>query len=133
MDNSLLGTRLALAATAVLLGIPFVSFHGGAAPAPRSQAANVMACRVMEAHASAELHVVTVVFHQKDKNDGPRLGALLGKHSGTSVEFQTADGTWHRAQVFRMKSCFGRGLLVFAAGEAQLAERKEFALKFPAD
>lgn len=133
MDNSPLGTRLALAATAVLFGIPFVSFNSGAGPAPRPQAANVVACRVMEAHASAELRVVTVVFHQKDKNDGLRLGALLGKHSGASVEFQTADGVWHRAQVFRLKSCFGRALLVFAAGEAQLAERKDFALKFPAD
>ncbi len=133
MENSPLRTRLALAVTAMLFGIPFVSFNGGAASAPRPQAANVIACRVMEAHASAEMRVVTVVFHQKDKNDGPRLGALLGKHSGASVEFQTADGAWHRAQVFRMKSCFGRGLLVFAAGEAQLAERREFVLKFPAD
>ncbi len=133
MDNSRLGTRLAFAATAVLLGIPFVSFNGGAAPASRPQAANVVACRVMEAHTSAELRVVTVVFHQKDKNDGPRLGALLGKHSGASVEFQTADGAWHRAQVFRLKSCFGRGLLIFAADEAKLAERRDFVLKFPAD
>ncbi len=133
MDNSRLGTRLALAATAALLGIPFVSFNSGAAPAPRPQAANVLACRVMEAHASAELHVTTVVFHQKDKNDGPRLGALLGKYSGTPVEFQTTDGAWHRAQVFRLKSCFGRGLLVFAAAETQLAERRDFVLKFPAD
>ncbi len=133
MYNSPLGTRLALAATAVLLGIPFVSFNSGAAPAPRPQAVNVVACRVMEAHTSAELHVTTVVFHQQNKNDGPRLGALLGKHSGASVEFQTADGAWHRAQIFRLKSCFGRGLLVFAAGEAQLPERKDFGLKFPAD
>jgi hypothetical protein len=98
-----------------------------------AQPANTIACRVMEAHTSAELRVVTVVFHQKDKSDGPRLGVLLGRHSRASVEFQTADGAWHRAQVFRLKSCFGRGLLVFAAGEAQLAERKDFGLKFPAD
>jgi hypothetical protein len=133
MYKSPRSTWLALAATTVLLGIPFVSFNSGAAPTPRPQAANIVACRVMEAHTSAELRVVTVVFHQKDKNDGPRLGALLGKHSGTTVEFQTADGVWHRAQVFRLKSCFGRGLLVFAAGEAQLAERRDFGLKFPAD
>ncbi len=133
MDNSPLGTRLALAATAVLLGISFVSFNGGAALAPHPQAANILSCRVMEVHASAELRVITVVFHQKDKNDGPRLGALLGKHSGASVEFQTADGAWHRAQVFRLKSCFGRGLLILAADEAKLAERRDFVLKFPAD
>jgi len=116
-----------------LLVLSLLAPANEAATAPRPQTANVVACRVMEAHTSAELRVATVVFHQKDKNNGPRLGALLGKHSGASVEFQTADGAWHRAQVFRLKSCFGRGLLVFAANEAQLIERRDFALKFPAD
>jgi len=133
MYNSPRSTRLALATASMLLGLVLTWTKSSATPAPLPQAANVVACRVMEAHTSAEMRVVTVAFHQKDKNDGPRLGALLGKHSGASVEFQTADGAWHRAQVFRLKSCFGRGLLVFAAGESQLAERKDFGLKFPAD
>lgn len=133
MYKSPRSTWLALATASMLLALLLTWTKSSATPAPRPQAANVVACRVMEAHASAELRVVTVVFHQKDKKEAPRLGALLGKHSGASVEFQTADGVWHRAQVFRLKSCFGRGLLVFAAGEAQLAERKDFGLKFPAD
>ncbi len=124
---------LALVSALSLLVLSLLAPANEAATAPRPQTANVVACRVMEAHTSAELRVATVVFHQKDKNNGPRLGALLGKHSGASVEFQTADGAWHRAQVFRLKSCFGRGLLVFAANEAQLIERRDFALKFPAD
>ncbi len=124
---------LALVSALSLLVLSVLAPANEAAPAPRPQAANILSCRVMEVHASAELRVVTVVFHQKEKNDGPRLGALLGKHSGASVEFQTADGTWRRAQVFRLKSCFGRGLLVFAADSARLAERRDFVLKFPAD
>ncbi len=133
MYKSPRSTWLALATASMLLALLLTWTKSSATPAPRPQAANVVACRVMEVHASAELRVITVVFHQKDKNDGPRLGALLGKHSGASVEFQTADGAWHRAQVFRLKSCFGRGLLIFAADEAKLAERRDFVLKFPAD
>ena len=96
------------------------------------QPANTIACRVMEVHVNTELHVATVVFHQKNKNDGPRLGSLLAKYAGLSVEFQ-AGGAWHKAQVFRLKSCFGRGLLVFSSREAQLGEKAEFSLKFPAE
>ena len=122
------------AATGLLLAVAPVGLATGArSAAARPQEVSVVACRVLEAHTSAELRVVTAVFHQKDKNEGPRLGALLGNHSGASVEFQTADGAWHKAQVFRLKSCFGRGLLVFSAGEAQLAEKRDFVLKFPAD
>jgi hypothetical protein len=46
-----------------------------------------------------------------------------------SVEFQTADGAWHPATAFRLKNCFGRGLLIFPAGSAQLEEKAEFLLR----
>src|SRR5712692_1212989 len=96
-----------------------------------AQPADTIACRVMEAHTSPELRVSTVVFHQRDKDEGPRLSSLLAQHSGASVECQTKDGVRHRAQVFRLKSCFGRGLLVFAADSARLAEKGGFLLRVP--
>jgi hypothetical protein len=90
-----------------------------------------VACRVMEVFRAERLGTMAAIFHQRDKADGPRLGELLLAHSGAEVEFETPDGQRHRATVGRMKSCFGRGLLLFAAGEARLAEKEEFVLRFP--
>lgn len=90
-----------------------------------------VACRVMEVFVAERLGVNAVLFHQRDKADGPKLGELLLAHSGEDVEFGTRDGRWHRATLVRMKSCFGRGLLLFAAGEAKLAEKDDFVLRFP--
>ena len=87
-------------------------------------------CRVMEALVAERAGATAVIFHQRDKADGPRLGELLLAHSGEGVEFETPDRRWHRATVARMKSCFGRGLLIFAAGEAKLAEKENFVLRF---
>ncbi len=71
-----------------------------------------------------------VIFHQRDKAEGPRLGELLLAHSGEEVEIETRDARRHRATVARLKSCFGRGLLLFATGEAKLREKDEFVLRF---
>jgi len=87
-------------------------------------------CRMMEVFVAEQVGAKAVVFHQRDKADGPRLGELLLAHSGDEVEFETRDGRWHRATVARMKSCFGRGLLIFAATEAKLAEKEDFVLRF---
>lgn len=90
-----------------------------------------VACRVMEVFVAERLGVAAVIFHQRDKADGPRLGELLLAHSGQEVEFETRDGQRHRATVMRVKSCFGRGLLLFAASEAKLAEKDDFVMCFP--
>jgi len=90
-----------------------------------------VACRVMEVFRAERLGTTAAIFHQRDRADGPRLGELLLAHSGAEVEFETRDGRRHRATVVRMKSCFGRGLLLFAAGEARLAKKEEFVLRFP--
>ncbi len=94
---------------------------------------NVVACRVLEAHTSQQLRLTLVVFHHRDEKERGRLGTLLRERSGATVEFQAADGAWHSATVLRLKSCFGRGLLLFPVGTAQLADRDELVLKFPAD
>ena len=89
-----------------------------------------IACRVMEVFKAEPPGVTAVIFHQRDKADGPRLGELLLAHSGHEVEFEINGGK-HQATVFRVKSCFGRGLLIFASGEAKLAEKDAFVLRFP--
>ena len=88
-------------------------------------------CRAMEVFEAERVGVRAVIFHQRDKADGPRLGGLLLAHSGEEAEFQTHDGRWHHATVARLKSCFGRGLLLFAASETKLTAGEDFVLRFP--
>ncbi len=101
-----------------------------AAPAASPNA--LVACRVLEAHTDPTLGVTLVVFHQRDDADRSRVGALLRAHDGAGIEFQTSDGAPHAGTVMRLKSCFGRGLLLFRAGSATLAERDDFLLREPA-
>jgi hypothetical protein len=90
-----------------------------------------LACRALEVYTSEQPAVTVVIFHQREKKDSDRLGALLREYTQTPVEFQTADGVWHNATLMRLKTCFGRGLLLFPAGSARLAEKDVFVLKFP--
>lgn len=113
----------------VLLGL--ILSLAPAAGAQKEVAQGTIACRAMEVFVAERIGATAIIFHQRDKVDGPRLGELLMAHSGEEVEFETRDGRWHRATVVRMKSCFGRGLLLFAAGEATLAAKDEFVLRFP--
>jgi hypothetical protein len=106
------------------------SLAAGAAFRSTAQQPEIVACQVLEGHTSPQLHVTVVLFHQRNEKDRARLGSLLREHSDVPVEFQGQDGTWHPATVVRLKSCFGRGLLVFATGSAQLTEKDQFSLKF---
>jgi len=89
-----------------------------------------IACRVMEVFEAEPPGATVVIFHQRDKADGPRLGELLFAHSGREAEFAIDVGKPHRARVFRVRSCFGRGLLVFASGEVKLTAGDGFVLRF---
>ena len=91
-----------------------------------------ISCRAMEVFVSKPLGVTAVLFHQSDKADGPRLGELLLAHTGEQVEIETPDGKRHAATVERVKSCFGRGLLLFATKEAELAANQDFVVQFSA-
>ncbi len=93
--------------------------------------ADTVACRVLEVSSAEGYGVTLIIFHHRDQNDRARLAALLRQHSGGSVQFQAADGAWHPAIVLRLKSCFGRGLLVSSAS-VRLVERGEFMVRFPA-
>jgi hypothetical protein len=85
----------------------------------------------MEAVLIERLGTSVAIFHQRDKADGQRLGELLLVHSGEEMEFETRDGRRHRATVIRLKSCFGRGLLLFSATRSELVEKEDFQLRFP--
>lgn len=100
---------------------------------PPEQNPRVVACRVKEKHASHDPAAGLVVFTQRDRADAERFRSLLLRaEEGGAVEFQTDDGTeWRPASVVRLKSCFGRGLLILPAGVAPPAEGSTFLLRFP--
>ncbi len=116
-----------------LLALVAAGELGAAQSAATAASPNALvACRVLEAHTDATLGVTLVVFHQRDDADRSRVGSLLRAHDGGAIEFQTSDGASHAATVMRLKSCFGRGLLLFRAGAATLAEKDDFLLREPA-
>lgn len=98
--------------------------------AQKEAAPGTITCRAMEVFISERVGATAVIFHQSEKADGPRLGDLLLAHSGEEVEFETSDGRRHPATVARVKSCFGRGLMIFPAQEAKLAAKDDFVLHF---
>lgn len=100
------------------------------AVAQKKAEGGTITCRAMEVFVADRIGATAVIFHQRDKADGPRLGGLLLAHSGEEVEFETSDGHRHRATVARVKSCFGRGLLLFAAKDIKLAANDDFVLHF---
>ena len=99
---------------------------------PASPQTGTIACRALETHTDDGLKVTVVVFHQRDEAQRSQLAELLRGHSGQMVEVQASDGSWRRARMLRLKSCFGRGLLMLAA-PAPFSERAEFALRLPAE
>jgi hypothetical protein len=99
----------------------------GTMPAPEAG----MICSALEVKTAECVGAALVIFHQANKSDGPRLGEFLRQNDGASVEFQTSDGRAHTATAFRLGTCFGRGLLVFPAGSAQVSPGEQFRLKFP--
>ena len=100
---------------------------------PAEQNPRVVVCKVMETHASREPAVSVAVFHQRDKADAERLKELLQKSvDGGAVEFQVSGAAeWRAAAVARLKSCFGRGLLIVPTGVTAPAAGTIFLLRFP--
>ena len=90
-------------------------------------------CSVMEAFEEGRLGVRAIVFHQRDKADGPRLGSLLLAHAGEEMELEIAGGRRYRATVFRVKSCFGRGLVLVPTSKLKLSQDDEFTLRLPGE
>jgi len=104
---------------------------GSQAVPPAPLQTGTIACRALEAHSDDALKVTVVVFHQRDEAQRTQLAALLREHSGEMAEVQAGDGIWRQARLVRLKSCFGRGLLMLAAAPP-FADRAEFLLRLPA-
>ena len=113
----------------VSLALVIATTTGDSLAAPGTSSAHALACRALEVHEDATLGVTVVLFHQRDDDDRGRVSALLRERDGARIEFQAGDGAWHPATLMRLKSCFGRGLLLFPAGAARLAERDELLLR----
>ena len=106
--------------------------HGAQVQGAGTKAENSpVICSVMEAFEEGKLGVRAIVFHQRDKADGPRLGSLLLAHSGKEMELETTGGRRYRATVFRVKSAFGRGLVLVPTSKLKLGEHDEFTLRLP--
>lgn len=93
-------------------------------------ASNVVTCRVLEVHANKDPGVVLVIFHQRDKQDQPRFAALLKQSSGGTIQIRPPGAQWETAAVIRLKSCFGRGMLILPAGTTSLKEHADLMVKF---
>jgi hypothetical protein len=91
---------------------------------------NVIECRALEAHNGANPAVTVVVFHQRNKVDQERLASMLQGLASENVELQVAHRKWTAVNVFRLKSCFGRGLLVLPASTAAMNDGATFFLRF---
>jgi hypothetical protein len=118
-----------------LLGAAILSLQpsaatGGAA-ASGTQEAGVIRCRSLETHSSSERGVTIVPFHQEKREEQKPLSDLLRRYSEENVEWQGTDGKWESATVFRLKSCFGRGLLVIPASARAPKDGESFLLRFP--
>jgi hypothetical protein len=93
-------------------------------------AAVTIACRALEVHTDPELKTAVIVFHQRDQAQASELAVLLRDHAGEMVEVQGDDGGWHRARMERLKTAFGRGMLMLAA-PSPIAEHAQFLLRVP--
>ncbi len=102
----------------------------GARHATARSAAVIVDCRVLESHVTAVPPVIAVVFHQRDAQDQPRFAALLKQNSGATVAVQMAQSPWVNGTVVRLKSCFGRGLLLLPPGSLAIKDGAAFRVKF---
>ena len=86
-------------------------------------------CRVMERHADKEHGLVLILFHQQNKPDQPRLKDFLTQHDGGTIEIQAGAGEWQKVTVYRIRNCFGRGLLLLADGPGAPKEKANFRIR----
>ncbi len=121
--------ELAALGTFITLSQGAVAQHQSSTPPARA----AVVCTALEIKTVEQMGVALLIFHQADRADGARLGELLKQNDGDSVEFETSDGRTQAATLFRLGTCFGRGLLVFPAGGIHLTSRERFWLRFPGE
>lgn len=89
----------------------------------------VIECHVLEAHASPAPAAVVVIFHQQQKQDQPRLAALIKQNSGSAADIQIGGAAWTKITIFRLRTCFGRGMFVLPP-EVNLKDGDTFRIRF---
>jgi hypothetical protein len=95
--------------------------------APQS---GVVDCKVLETHTGSAPAVVVVIFHQDKKQDQPRLAELLKQKSGSNADVEMGSGPWMKVNVFRLRTAFGRGMLLLPASASALKEGDTFRIRF---
>lgn len=117
--------KFVLFAVLVTLSPLFLTAQPGQHPV-----AVTIACRALDTYTDPELKISFIVFHQRDEAQRSELATLLRNYSGQTVEIQGADGNWRSARMIRLKSCFGRGLLLLSA-PSPIAEHSQFLVRVP--
>lgn len=99
-----------------LLGAAASNAGGDAARQVAAQTTGIE-CRAIEVHSDPVSHAMLVVFHHAADSGRLPLAAFLRDHPGATVdaEFNGGQQPPRRGTVFRLKSCFGRGLLLFSS------------------
>ncbi len=109
--------------------VTFISLLAGAQTG-QHPISTTIACRALDTYSDPELRISFIVFHQRDEAQRSELAVLLRNHSGQMVEIQGADGNWRSARVIRLKSCFGRGLLLLPS-PSPISEHSQFLVRVP--
>ncbi len=125
-----LKARLAVFVCVVALAVPSLAARQAASHPNAPSEPAVVQCRVLESHASVAPAALVVIFHQQEKKDQPRLSALLKANSGSEAEIQIGGAAWTKATTFRLRTCFGRGMLILSSGEAALKDGDTFRIRF---
>jgi hypothetical protein len=121
--------KLAVAFVVVLAVAESAAFPQNATSANPNQPAQTILCRALEVKSDPKTALTVALFHQASKGEGPALGELLRNNEGASVEFSTSDGQLHKVTLFRLDTCFGRGLLVFPSATSHLKNHERFSLR----
>lgn len=127
-----LKVRMTVAACAVAFAVaPLAARRAASHPsaAPTSES-GIIECRVLEAHASPAPAAVVVIFHQQQKQDQPRLAALIRENSGSTADIQIGGAAWTTVTIFRLRTCFGRGMFLLPPDAANWKDGDTFRIRF---
>ena len=125
-----LNARFAVLVCAIAFVVPSLAARQAASHPNAAPESAVVDCRVLEAHASTAPAALVVIFHQLEKKDQPRLAALIKANSGTDADIQIRSSAWTKARIFRLRTCFGRGMMILSPGEAGLKDGDAFRIRF---
>jgi hypothetical protein len=121
---------LAVLVCAVAFAVPSLAARQATSHPGASSESAIVKCRVLEAHTSTAPAALVVIFHQEEKKDQPRLAALIKANSGLDADIQIGSAAWIKAKIFRLRTCFGRGMMILSPGEATLKDGNTFRIRF---